>query len=99
MPSFGVSSTFGVTAPAGYLQSSERSVDKEIATIKGATGTTVEAMAKPRSITTVTLKTKGASVLGTIGAGTMSGMTVTSAKYAETNDDFGTSEVTGTLYA
>jgi hypothetical protein len=99
MPSFGVSSTFGVSAPTGYLQSSERSVDKEIATIKGADGKTAEAIPKPRSVTTVTLKTKGAAVLGTVGAGSMSGMTVTGAKYSETNDDFGTSEVTGTLYA
>jgi len=99
MPSFGVSSTFQVTAPSGFLQSSERSVDKEVATIKGPEGQTVEVMAKRRSITTVTVKTKGSASLGTVGAGTMSGMTVTGAKYSETNDDFGTSEVTGTLYA
>jgi len=99
MPSFGVTSTFGGTAPAGYLQSSERSVDCETATIKGADGKTVEAIAKPRSVTTVTIKTKGAASIGSVSAGDMSGMTVTGAKYSESNDDFGTSEITSTLYA
>jgi hypothetical protein len=99
MPSFGVDSTYGVTAPSGFLQSSERSVDVEIATIKGADGKVIEAIKKPRSITTVTVKTKGSASLTTVAAGDMSGMTVTSSKYAQTNDDFGTSEITGTLYA
>ena len=99
MASFGVSSTFGLTAPTGYLQSSERSVDVEMATIKGATGQTVEAIPKPRSVTTVTIKTKGTAALSTVVTGDFSGMSVTSAKYSQTNDDFGTSEVVGTLYA
>jgi hypothetical protein len=98
MPAFGVSSTFGITAPAGYLQSSEQSVDIEIATIKGATGQIVEAQSKPRSITTVTVKTKGTATLSSVSSGDMTGMTITSSKYSETNDDFGSSEVVGTLY-
>lgn len=98
MPAFGVSSNFGLTAPAGYVQSSEQSVDIEIATIKNATGQVVEAQAKPRSVTTVTIKTKGTASLSTVSSGDMTGLTITSAKYSETNDDFGTSEVTGTLY-
>lgn len=99
MPSFGVSSNFGGTPPAGgILQSSEESIDKEVATIKGATGKTEEAMAKPRQVKNVTIKTKGAAGLIAVVAGPMSSGTVTSAKYSETNDDFGTSEVTTTFY-
>jgi hypothetical protein len=98
MPAFGVSSTFGLSAPAGFLQSSESSTDIEIATIKGATGQVVESIAKPRSVTTVTIKTKGTAALSSVTSGDMTGLTITSAKYSETNDDFGTSEVTGTLY-
>ena len=99
MPSFGVTNLFNLSKPDGYLQSSERSVDVEIASIKGFDGKTVEARDKPRSVTTVTLKTKGSATLGVVAAGAMTGLTVTSAKYSETNDDFGTTEVTGTLYA
>ena len=98
MPAFGVSSTFGLTAPTGFLQSSESSTDIEIATIKGATGQIVEAQAKPRATTTVTVKTKGTATLSSVTSGDMTGLTITSAKYSETNDDFGTSEVVGTLF-
>jgi hypothetical protein len=98
MPSFGVSSTFGLTAPTGYLQSSESSTDIELATIKNQTGQVVEAIAKPRSTTTVTLKTKGTAALSSVTSGDMTGITITSAKFSETNDDFGTSEVVGTLF-
>lgn len=98
MPAFGVSTTFGLTAPTGYLQSSEMSVDIEIATIKSAIGQVVEAQAKPRSTTTVTVKTKGTASLSSVTSGDMTGLTITSAKYSETNDDFGTSEVVGTLF-
>jgi hypothetical protein len=99
MAAFGVNSTFGLTAPAGYLQSSERSVDVEIASIKGATGQTVEAIPKPRSTTTVTVKTKGTAGLSSVVTGDFSALSVTSSKYGQTNDDFGTSEIVGTLYA
>lgn len=99
MAAFGVTSTFGLTQPAGYLQSSERSVDVEIASIKGATGQTVEAIPKPRSTTTVTIKTKGTAALSTVVTGDFTGLAITGAKYGQTNDDFGTSEITGTLYA
>jgi hypothetical protein len=99
MPAFGVSSTFGVTAPSGFLQSSESSTDVEVATIKNATGQVAEVQAKPRTLQTVTVKTKGTASLSTIATGDFSGMTITSSKYGETNDDFGTSEVTGSLYA
>jgi hypothetical protein len=99
MAAFGVSSTFGLTAPAGYLQSSEESVSVETATIKNATGQIVEAIRKPRQITTVTVKTKGTAALSTVVSGDMSGLSITSSKYSQTNDDFGTSEVVGTLYS
>lgn len=98
MPAFGVQSTFGATQPPGYLQSSEQSTDIEIATIKSAIGQVVEAQQKPRSITTVTIKTKGTAALSSITAGDMTGMTITSSKYSETNDDFGSSEITATQY-
>jgi hypothetical protein len=99
MPSFGVADTFGVTAPSGYIQSSESSTDVEVATIKNATGQIVEAVKKPRTLQTVTVKTKGDATLSTVAVGDFSGMTITSSKYSQTNDDFGTSEVTGSLYA
>jgi len=100
MPAFGVSSTFGGTSPTGgILQSSEQSIDKEIATIKGATGKTEVAQAKPRQIRTVTIKTKGSAGLVAVASGDMSSGTVTGAKYSETNDDFPTSEVTTTFYS
>jgi hypothetical protein len=98
MPAFGVDSTFGLTAPSGYLQSSEQSVDVEVATIKGAHGQTVEAKAKPRSVTTVNIKTKGTAGLSTVVTGDFSTLSISSSKYGQTNDDFGTSEITGTLY-
>jgi hypothetical protein len=99
MATFGVSDTFGLTAPTGFLQSAEQSVTVEVATIKNATGQVAEAIAKPRSVTTVTIKTKGNAVLSTVVTGDFSGLSVTSSKFSETNDDFPTSEVTGTLYA
>jgi hypothetical protein len=99
MASFGVTGTFGVTAPSGYLQNSESSTDVEVATIKNATGQIVEALKKPRTLQTVTVKTKGSAALSTVATGDFSGMTITAAKYSETNDDFATSEVTGSLYA
>ena len=96
---FGVLTTFGLTAPAGYLQSSEETVEIEIATIKGADGRVVEAINKPRSTTTVTVKSKGSSSIASVSSGSdFSGLTVTSAKYSQTNDDFPTCEVTGTLF-
>lgn len=96
---FGVTDNFGLTQPTGYLQSSEQTVSVEIATIKNEIGRVVEAQQKPRSLTTATIKTKGTASLATVSSGSdFTGMTVVSAKYSETNDDFGTSEVTGNLY-
>jgi len=96
---FGVTSNFGATAPAGYVQSAEQSIDVEIATIKNATGQVAEAQAKPRSTTTVTIKTKGTAALSSVTSGDMTGLTITSAKFSESNDDFGTSEIVATQYA
>lgn len=98
MASFGVTSTFGLTAPSGYLQSSEESVDVEVATIKNATGQVVEAIPKPRSTTTVNIKTKGDASLSTVVTGNFSALAITSSKFSQSNDDFSTSEITGTLY-
>jgi hypothetical protein len=98
MASFGASSTFGLTAPTGYLQSSEESVDVEVATIKNAIGQVAEAIPKPRSTTTVNIKTKGDAVLSTVVTGNFSAISITSSKFSQTNDDFSTSEITGTLY-
>jgi hypothetical protein len=96
---FGVDSTFGLTAPSGYLQSSEETVEIEIATIKNQIGRVVEAINKPRSTTTVNVKTKGSAALSSVSSGSdFTGLTVTSSKYSQTNDDFSTSEVTGILY-
>jgi hypothetical protein len=91
--------TFAVTAPSGYLQESSKEEVVELATIRDADGQTVIAQAKPRTTTTTTVKTKGDATLSTVAVGDFSGMTITSSKYSQTNDDFGTSEVTGSLYA
>lgn len=97
---FGVDSTFGLTAPTGYLQSSERTQEVETATIKGATGRVVEAQAKPRSKTTIVVRTKGDAVITAVPVGSdYTALTVTGSKFTESNDDFGTAEVTGTLFA
>lgn len=99
MATFGVTSTYGVTAPAGYTQSAEKMVEVEVATIKGTTGLTVVAQAKPRSKTTITVRSKGEAVLAVVPVGSdYTAITVTSAKFSETNDDFPTSEVTATLF-
>ena len=99
MPTFGVDSTFGLTVPSGsFTQSSEKTQEVETATLKNAIGRVVLAQKKPRSKTTVTLRTKGVSSLSTVTVGDFSALTVTSSKYNETNDDFPTSEITGTLF-
>ena len=99
MPTFGVDNTFGLTAPTGgFLQSSERTQEVETATIKSAIGRVVVAQAKPRSKTTVTIRSKGVASLATVTVADFSALTVTSSKYNETNDDFPTSEITGTLF-
>jgi hypothetical protein len=99
MPTFGVTSTFGVTAPTGYIQSSEQTQEVETATIKGAAGRVEEAQPKPRSKTTVTVTCKGSAVLSTVPVGSdFSAITLTSTKFSETNDDFPTSEVTAVLF-
>jgi hypothetical protein len=94
MPTFGISSTFGLTPPDGY----ELSV--EVATIKDKDGKVVEAMAKPLVTKTVTIRTKGAADLTNVHQGSISGtLVVTSSKVSQTNDDFSTSEITGNSYA
>jgi hypothetical protein len=100
MPTFGVTSTFGVTAPTGFLQSSEKTQECETATIKGPEGKVEEARQKPRSKTTITVRSKGAAALATVvpSAADFSTLTLTSTKFNETNDDFPTSEVVGTLF-
>jgi hypothetical protein len=99
MPTFGVDNTFGLTVPSGsFAQSSERTQEVETATIKSAIGRVVVAQAKPRSKTTVTLRTKGVASLSTVTVADFTSLTVTSSKYNETNDDFPTSEITGTLF-
>lgn len=99
MATFGVESTFGLTPPTGsFTQSSERTQEVETATIKGATGRVVLAQAKPRNKTTVTVRSKGVATLSTVAIGNFTQLTVTSSKYSETNDDFPTSEITGTLF-
>jgi hypothetical protein len=99
MATFGVTDTFGLTAPTGFLQSSEKTQEVETATIKNAIGQIAEAQAKPRQKTTVTVRCKGTAVLSTVPAGqSFSTLTITSSKFSETNDDFPTSEITGTLF-
>lgn len=96
MPTFGALSTFGLTSPGGYLQESSSEESVEVATIKNATGGYAEAMAKPMTTKTVTVRTKGEAALADVHTGSISGaLVVTSAKVSESNDDFATAEVTG----
>ena len=96
--SFGAT-TFGMTAPNGYLQDSSSEETCEVATIRNANGQTVIAQAKPRTTTTTTVNTKGEVDLITVPEGAFTGAKVTSAKVSETNDDFATSSATQTLFA
>lgn len=99
MATFGVTSTFGLTPPTGsFAQSSEQTQEVETATIKGANGRVLVAQAKPRSKTTVTLRTKGETGLSAVTVADFSSLTITSSKYSETNDDFATQEIVGTLF-
>ena len=91
--------TFGVTAPAGYLQESSQETAVELATIRDADGQTVFVQAKPRSTTTTTVKTKGEDNLLAVPEGAFSGVKLTGSKVSQTNDDFSTSEATYTLFA
>jgi hypothetical protein len=98
MPTFGAS-TLGGTAPSGYLQESTKEVTIEVATIREAAGAIKVATVKPRSITTINVKTKGESTLTptvTLGSFTSA---VTSSKVSQTNDDYSTAETTLTTYA
>jgi len=101
MPAFGVTHLYELTVPTNaYAQASDSSQDVEVATIKNADGLTVVAQAKPRSKKTVSIKTKGATGLTILHANaTITGMAITSSKVSETNDDFATVEITGTIYA
>lgn len=99
MATFGVTSTFGLTVPTGsFAQSSEQTKECEVATIKGANGRVLVAQAKPRSKTTVTIRSKGETGLSSISVADFSNLTITSSKYSETNDDFATQEIVGTLF-
>ncbi len=99
MATFGVTSTYGITPPTGsFTQSSEKTVEVETATIKGTTGRVVVAQAKPRTKTTVTVRSKGETGLSSISVADFSSLTITSSKYSETNDDFATQETVGTLF-
>lgn len=96
--SFGATA-FGVTAPSGYIQESSQEKAVELATIRDVDGKTVVVIAKPRSITTTTVKTKGEVDLDAVAEGSFSGAKITSSKVTESNDDFATSETTFTLFA
>jgi hypothetical protein len=86
---------FGATEPAGYLQESSKETSRETATIRSAEGYVAHAIAKPRKMTTITLKTKGEFSLFTVAMGDHgSSQFINSAKVSETNDDFAVSEVT-----
>lgn len=99
MATFGVTTTYGLTQPTGFLQSSEKTREVETVTIKGASGLIEKAQAKPRNKTTVVIRCKGDAVLSTVPSGqSFSTITITSSKFSETNDDFPTSEITGTLF-
>lgn len=98
MPTFGAAS-LGGSVPSGYLQESTKEVTVELATLRAATGPIVEALVKPRSITTTICKSKGdATFVAVQGIGAFTSA-VTSSKVSQTNDDYPTSEATLTTYA
>ena len=100
MPTFGVASTFGLSAPNGYVQESSSEYTREVATIKDADGDIVEAIAKPLTTRTVMVRTKGEADLVAVHVGAIAGtLVVTSSKVTQSNDDFSTSEVTGNSYS
>jgi hypothetical protein len=88
----------GSTPPTGYLQESSLEETQEQATIRDSDGRIVVAIAKPRSIVTTNLTTKGEVSLMNVPMGDFSGNTITASKVSETNDDFAVSTVTYTLY-
>ena len=90
--------TLGSTAPTGYLQESSLEETQEQATIRDSEGRIVIAIAKPRSIVTTNLTTKGEVSLLNVAMGDFSGNTCTASKVSETNDDFAVSTATYTLY-
>lgn len=99
---FGVTDTYGQTIPSGgYAQTVEQAEDVEVATIKDETGQIKVAQAKPRKVTTVSIKLKGVASLASVVNGDMSNgsLSVTGAKYSQTNDDFSTSEINLTQYS
>ena len=96
---FGVLSTFGITAPAGFLQESSEERMAETVTIRNELGQTVQAIVKPMTTVKVTVKTKGEVVLTTVNQGEFgSSLKITESKFDQSNQDFSTSEVTGTKY-
>lgn len=98
MPLFGISSTFGLTAPAGYKQETSETVEVEAKTIRDETGKIVIAQPARVKTRTVTIRTKGEPDLVDVGIGSFTGLTITSSKVDETNNDFPTSEVTAIEY-
>ena len=96
---FGVQTTFGITAPAGFLQESSQEKSAETATIRDFNGHTVKVIIKPTTTVKVTVKTKGEVVLTAVEQGEFgSSLKITESKYDQSNTDFSTSEVTGTKY-
>ncbi len=96
---FGVTSTFGLSAPSGgVVEESSTEDEVEAKTIRDETGTTCRAIPSRMVKTTVSIKGRGRSDVS-VAAGTFSGsVKVTSVKNSETNDDFPTFEVTGVKY-
>ena len=99
---FGAISTFGLSVPeGGYVQESSSDSSVDVATIRNNLGVTVKAVPKPLVTKTVTIKGKGDAALASVAAGSFTAGTlrVTSAKQAESNDDFPDFEITGTAYS
>jgi hypothetical protein len=99
MPTFGVPSTYGLTAPGGYAQEASEDKSLDVVTLKDTTGTIVAAQAKKLVTITTTVKCKGETDLVAVHVGAIAGSkVVTSSKVSESNEDFPTSEVTATSY-
>jgi hypothetical protein len=98
MPSFGISSTFGLNPPDGYVQETSETIEVEPKTIRGEDGQIVVAQAARVKTRTVTIRTKGDPDLVDVSVKSLNSLSITSSKVDETNNDFPTAEVTAIEY-
>lgn len=100
MPAWGVYDTFGVQySNYGCVQEATHELTCEVATIRNSDGVTAAAIDKPLRTGKVSIKSKGVAELAPIQTGSQTTtIAIVSAKFTESNDDFGSSEVEAIYY-